>query len=238
MLGLSLITVVLASVSALAAPAGRTCSLDKAKLNLPANQTLLIAPDQTPSFVSFAIGVQNYTCADTGKYTSIGAVAELYDASCLVGTPLFDNVQDIAFRIWNSLPKAVTAQEVITAGSKLGGQLSSAGLSSVILGQHYFVANPSGTGAAVPKWDFTSSGKTTGNTDAYVIGSKTGNIASPKGSTENVDWLSLKAVQGKLATQIFRTDTVSGQPPASCTPGSPNISVKYASKYWFYGSSL
>jgi hypothetical protein len=83
MFGLSLITVVLASVSTLAAPAGRTCSLDKAKLNLPANQTLLIAPDQIPSFVSFAIGVQNYTCADTGKYTSIGAVAELYDGSLI-----------------------------------------------------------------------------------------------------------------------------------------------------------
>jgi hypothetical protein len=240
MIALAFANLALIATSVLAAPAidnYKSCSLEQAKLTVPANQTQLVVPNETPSFVSFAIGVQNYTCASSGTYSSAGAVAELFDASCLVGTPCFEDVQDIAFQLWKSFPEPATAQDVFTAGHNISRQLSHQGIPNFILGQHYFIANPSGTGSAVPKWDFTSSGPTAGNQDAYVIGSKTGGIPSPDGH-QNVDWLALAGVQGKLAKQIFRTDTVAGQPPASCTPGSPVISVKYASKYWFYGSSL
>jgi len=67
--------------SALAAPAGLpgpklslsgpTCppNLAKIDLGLPAGQTAL-APQKgvAPSFALLGVGVQNYTCADTGKY--------------------------------------------------------------------------------------------------------------------------------------------------------------------------
>jgi hypothetical protein len=59
------------------------------------------------------------------------------------------------------------------------------------------------------------------------------NVASPAG-TANVDWLELGNVAGSLAKYVFRVDTKAGQPPASCTPGSRVISVKYSAKYWFF----
>lgn len=68
----AVLTLALACQSAFAAPspAAKTCSLANAKLALPAGQTGLLAPiAAVPSFVSFAIGVQNYTCSSAGKYT-------------------------------------------------------------------------------------------------------------------------------------------------------------------------
>jgi hypothetical protein len=69
------------------------------------------------------------------------------------------------------------------------------------------------TSAAGPEWDFTSS---TGNPTDFVIGKVVGEIPDPTGDPSfNADWLELDAVAGLLATQIFRIDTVGGQPPAS-----------------------
>jgi hypothetical protein len=79
---------------------------------------------------------------------------------------------------------------------------------------HYFVTSPSGTGIS-PLWDFTSTGNFAGNATAYVMGAKVGDILAPNTPTTNVDWLALNAVQGSLASKIFRIDTVGGQPPSS-----------------------
>lgn len=59
---------------------------------------------------------------------SVGAVAALFDISCLYGKSAFDNVPEVY-------------QE-----------------STYFLGEHYFIANPvTGTGIS-PKWDFAASG--------------------------------------------------------------------------------
>jgi len=56
-------------------------------------------------------------------------------------------------------------------------------------------------------------------------------VTSPDGAA-NVDWLQLTQVPPYgLSTTVYRVYTVLGQPPASCQPGSPDISVKYATKY-------
>jgi hypothetical protein len=47
-----------------------------------------------------------------------------------------------------------------------------------------------------------------------VIAAKAGGMPAPTGA-KDVDWLLLNSVQGKLATQVYRVDTRSGQPPAS-----------------------
>ncbi|KAI3600368.1 malate dehydrogenase [Moniliophthora roreri] len=101
------------------------------------------------------------------------------------------------------------------------------------LGEHYFVTNPTGTGIS-PKWDMT---KFFANPNAFVIGARSAGIPAPTGPSD-VDWLYLTNVQGGLATEIYRTDTKGGQPPASCTPGSPLITVGYSAIYWFTGGSL
>ncbi|KAJ3509704.1 hypothetical protein NLJ89_g5071 [Agrocybe chaxingu] len=189
----------------------------------------LAQPTTSLSFVAIAIGTQNYTCSSAGTYTNVGAVASLFDISCLYNTFLFEGIPDLAIGIWKAAPPSLTPQQII---SKL--QLLS---SPVVLGEHYYVPNPL-TGQGVnPEWNFSSHGRFKGKADAYVVAAKVNNTVAPTGSRD-IDWVSLKALTGKLAQEIYRTDTRLGQPPPSCNPGSPDITVKYASKYWLFGSSV
>ncbi|KAJ7747439.1 hypothetical protein DFH07DRAFT_747772 [Mycena maculata] len=199
------------------------CDTSKAVMNLPANQTALVSPTSAPLFVMLGVGIQNYTCSSTtSTYASIGAVASLFDIACLDQTPEFANIQIKAFDIWSEAAARTTATSI---GARVGAPN--------LLGFHYFVTSPSGTGLS-PEWDFTSTGKFADNSTAYVIGAKVGDIPAPTDPTVNVDWLALVNVQGALASKIFRIDTVSGQPPTSCVAGSAPISVKYTAKYYLY----
>ena len=86
------------------------------------------------------------------KHRSAGAVAELFDISCLVGTSTFNRIQDDVFTVWKLLPKQLTAAKVV--------ELLHFAKTPTILGQHYFIINPlTGVGIS-PKWDFTSQGAT------------------------------------------------------------------------------
>ncbi|KAJ8453892.1 hypothetical protein ONZ45_g19523 [Pleurotus djamor] len=222
MFSLALVALTVASAVFAAPSQASGCNISNAVLKLPAGQTGLVAPIGKPSFIAGAIGVQNYTCSDAGTYTSVGALAELVDISCSYGTSSFDTIQDNWYLIWTVLPAGTPPLATIGNPEPLG--------------EHYFIPNPvTGTGLS-PKWDFTSHGTTSGNQNAFVIGARSGGLPSPSGSA-NVDWLSLSNVQGRLANQVFRVDTKGGQPPSSCRPGT-SISVKYTSKYWFFGSTL
>jgi len=203
------------------------CSTANAKPTLPANQTALVSSTETTSYIALGVGVQNYTCNATSlTYTNVGAVAELFDISCLYGTNEFSKVQDDAYTLWNKVPSDVTAQSVIQI---LGDK-------PFVLGQHYYVPNPvAATPAISPKWDFTSDADK-GNAEAFVIGAKVGDLPAPTGPSD-IDWLQVKNVQGELATTLYRVDTKAGQPPSSCTAGS-TISVKYTAKYWLLGGSI
>ncbi|KAG6841269.1 hypothetical protein C0991_000247 [Blastosporella zonata] len=164
------------------------------------------------------------------RLRNVGAVAELFDIGCLYNTPVFADIPDFAYSLWELAPPLLTPQSVI--------KLLQPANTPDILGQHYYVTNPV-TGSGVnPKWDFTSQGATKGNANAYVVGAKVSSLSAPTGS-HDIDWVQLKALTGSLATAVYRTDTRGGQPPATCTPGvSADVSVKYAAKYWLLGSSI
>ncbi|KAH7904709.1 hypothetical protein BJ138DRAFT_1166087, partial [Hygrophoropsis aurantiaca] len=233
MIALFLAFSALVSSGALALPTARqlgvSCNLTDARLQVPANQTQLIAPTSAPAFVALGLGIQNYTCnATSSSYVLTGAVAELFDSSCLSGTPVFDSAPALAYTAWNATGDIMTAQEVIST-------LSIVPL-PVVLGQHYYVPNPNGAGLS-PKWDFTSSGGTSGNMVAYAVGAKIGDLPSPD-TKVNIDSLMVKVVEGNLANEIFRVDNHGGQPPASCTAGGQNVTVKYTAQYWFFGGSV
>ncbi|EEB90399.1 hypothetical protein MPER_11403 [Moniliophthora perniciosa FA553] len=77
-----------------------------------------------------------------------------------------------------------------------------------------------------PKWDFSVS---TGDSKDFVVGARQAGISAPTGASD-VDWLYLTNVQGTLASEIYRTNTKGGQPPASCTPGKA-LDVEYTALY-------
>ncbi|KAJ6468922.1 hypothetical protein C8R45DRAFT_1017849 [Mycena sanguinolenta] len=218
-----LLTIVLSTAVLVSADYGKVfdCDTSKAVIQLPPNQTALVAPATPPLFTLLGVGIQNYTCSGT-TFASIGAVASLLDISCLQHTPAFANVQTRAFELWERAPPGFSATDI---GPLVGAPH--------LDGFHYFVTSPSGTGLS-PKWDFTSTGKFAGNASAFVLGAKVGDILAPEDPAVNIDWLELNAVQGELASQVFRIDTVNGQPPTSCVAGDPDIQVKYTSQYWLF----
>ncbi|KAF8496853.1 hypothetical protein F5888DRAFT_1703111 [Russula emetica] len=173
-----------------------------------------------PSLVLVGYGVQNYTCNANGTYTNVGALAELYDISCMFGTAEFGSIQNDAFEVWN------TCNETNPFSSPGMVQQMQAQFNLTVDGQHYFVSQ-NGTLEAV--WDLSSSGQFAGNPGAIVFAHKVETASSPDGPN-NVPWLELKADSGQLAGTIYRLNTVQGQPPGSCSSNS-SISVKYAAKY-------
>ncbi|KAG8710338.1 hypothetical protein FRC11_004604 [Ceratobasidium sp. 423] len=202
------------------------CSVSNATLSLPSNQTAITVPTGTPVYIALGVGVQNYTCGSTGTFASVGAVAKLFDISCLVNTPLFPKIQDIVFAITENAKDQAVVDKIETI-------LKS---SPVTLGDHYFIHNPAVNGTSLsPVFDFRA-GVKKGDPSGFVAAKKIGGIPSPAGSS-NVDWLMLQniggAIGGTLANYVMRVDTKAGQPPTSCTPNA-TVSVPYTAKYWLY----
>ena len=143
---------------------------------------------------------------------SVGTVAQMFDITGLYGTPEFSQVQDGVYGAWSDY------QSTDPFDNGLAIQLSSE-FEIDVIGQYYFIIDA--TGSLVPKWDFTTSGSTAFNPDAFVVAEKVGAIPAPTGS-QDIDWVQLKGVEGKLASDIFRVDTVAGQPPSSVSSFSPS----------------
>ncbi|GJE90429.1 hypothetical protein PsYK624_065620 [Phanerochaete sordida] len=193
-----------------------------------------------PTWVGISVGIQNYSCTPAGVWTTVGAGAmtEIFDISCI---PLSAHGAFTTFvsKLWQAAPPEMTTQELIT----LTGVLSLPGA----LGQHYFVSDPNNASspALFAAWDFRSArlknDKNAAN--AYVVGNRIGEVPSPDDPVHDADWLSLNPVlvngkpAGQLADQVFRIHTNDGNPPASCKPGSPELSVKSVNNFWFYGGA-
>jgi hypothetical protein len=224
----SIFAAVLLAASALAAPLAPSCSTAKALMTLPAADTKLAKQTGAPSFALLGVGIQNYTCGADGKYAAAGAVAELFDISCLAGTPAFNSVQDTAYNIFKIIP------DKLLNSKNLG--LITTPLRILSGGKHFFTPTAAGN---FPVWDMRAVGvkSVQGKPNAFVMAGKVAGITAPTGA-KDVDWLQLSNKEGALATAIYRTDTRGGQPPASCAAGSAPISVKYTSKYFLYGSTV
>ncbi|KAJ3522978.1 hypothetical protein NM688_g8796 [Phlebia brevispora] len=211
-------------------------STNVGQLNLtPINNSLTPPTNTTPAFVGLAFGVQNYTCTQSNNFTNVGAVAELFDISCLVNSTIFETIQLPLFAAWDTF-EGISIQDFIEFFHEVNPP--------EVLAQHYFVTNPVTGQGVSPKWDFTSSGnpKFFGNSNAFIIGKTKATVPAPNAAV-NVNWLDVVNVGGdvggEIADEVFRVDTVGGQPPSSCVFGqTQDISVKYTSKYWFFGGEL
>jgi hypothetical protein len=213
----SIFATVLLAASALAAPLTPSCSTAKALMTLPAADTKLAKQTGAPSFALLGVGVQNYTCSAAGTFASAGAVAKLYDISCLQGNSIFATIQDKAV---GTSDRGLSLIEGALAGT------------TIFMGDHYFVTNPTGAGGISPEFDFRTGAKK-GDANGFVIVKKNLGVAAP--NPANVDLLALDALPGfgTLGKHVYRMDTALGQPAKTCTAGA-TASVKYAAKYYVY----
>jgi len=207
--------------------------LSKAVIPLsPAQQTALGTPTTPLSAVGVAFGVQNYTCSANNVFVSAGAVAEVFDISCLASSnsSRLSTIQSDLFDLWNSTRAGnATVQQLIETMPNVVPP-------KMILSQHYFIKNTAG--GISPVWDFRATEKFKGVENAVFVGKASANV-SDANPTKNVPWLHLGNVSGDISDEVYRILTVGGVAPSSCVSGTTkDISVKYTSQYWFFGGSL
>ncbi|WVR04100.1 hypothetical protein IAU60_001099 [Kwoniella sp. DSM 27419] len=174
---------------------------------------LAVPCEQKTTHITIGRGVQNYTCAD-GAYVSAGALANLYDVSCLftLGSQWFS-----AEQIGEAVPTLLLSAMDYPDQSNLTASI-----------KHYFVETPSAQqpGAISPKF---------ASDIDFVTVKKTANASAPIDPAKNVPWLQLTALdnQGTLSKTVFRLNTAGGQPPANCSNDGEAVSVQYSAMYWF-----
>lgn len=209
------------------------CDLSSTSMPLSPDQQNVLGLPATPlSAIGLGFGVQNYTCSANNVFVSAGALAEVFDISCLVSNDggIVSTIQNDLFNFWNS------SQAGDTTIQQLIDELPSTDAASAIQSQHYFISNDAG--GISPVWDFRAIPKFQGNDDAVFVGKILANVSDANPS-ENVSWLHLGKVSGDIADDIYRILTVGGVPPSSCVSGTTqDISVKYVSHYWIFGGSL
>ncbi|KAH7103757.1 hypothetical protein BKA62DRAFT_696357 [Auriculariales sp. MPI-PUGE-AT-0066] len=192
------------------------CDVSDVKPWLPADQQNVTVPmDQKPRFITVGVGVQNYTCSDAGKFTSVGAVASLYDVSCIAKLPIAQHIQDYMFTALNANDAPSVVDLLLLEGT-------------LKIGDHYFIAGKDGK--LVPVFDFTNTLK---DKEQFVNVAKKGNIASPD-SPGDVDWLELKRWRARQPRPPSASTRTLASPRHQWCMSGDKISVPYAAQYWFY----
>ncbi|KAK2812715.1 hypothetical protein FQN49_008349 [Arthroderma sp. PD_2] len=159
-------------------------------------------------YITLGVGTQNYTChTGAAKPVPIGAVATLYDASCLADRN--PQVIDLINMVALHYPK-ISTNWIVEKFLKM-----------TILGQHYFTGTK-------PFFDLSTRG---GSDKAFV--SVVANVPAP--NKKDVPWLRLDKTEGSGITAVFRVITHEGTSPATCLGMAPSFQVGYTAQYWVYG---
>lgn len=213
-----------------------TCDLSRAVQ--PTAPTPLPAPDPSWKLSEVVVGrgVQNYTCSLASKDVkpkAIGAVASLYNVSCLAANypDILDMVPGLALQY--ALPADPMAN------------LEPSNL--VLAGHHYFNSDSKPTfdlSQDYPAGELkiaTSLSQDLGKAVVKVNSNSTAPTDAPKGMNGQgngaVTWLLLDSIKNSTTgdiTAVYRLNTAGGQPPATCEDSPAVFSVQYAAEYWFY----
>ena len=183
-------------------------------------------PVKPPSLL--ILNLQNYTCASASAQdtpVSIGAVASLYNASCVAA-----NYPDIL----SMLPGLALEFPVPPQPS---GILAPSNID--LSGHHYFATT------TTPIFNLDASrdpAQEIGNVVAHKAANSTAPANAVKGpngvGNGAVVWLYLNttnATQGDVKA-VYRLNTAGGSPPKTCENSDPEFSVQYAAEYWFYST--
>ncbi|KAI9055476.1 hypothetical protein LZ554_000430 [Drepanopeziza brunnea f. sp. 'monogermtubi'] len=200
------------------------CNLQNAVLPVAPTQPLpAVTEGLILKHVAVGRGTQNYTC-DTTNETAIpaaaGAVATLYNTSCLAST-----FPDILAKI----PEVSLQFNLTDANQKF---LSPCNFE--ISGHHYF------SNGTTPDFDLNSAGLGLG----FAPCQKDAGVPAPADTTlgqgnvgfGTVPWLKLTTRDGATGglEEVYRVNTAGGNPPPTCAGMPATFEVQYAAEYWFY----
>lgn len=222
-------------------------SLDEAPTCDIARAVLPITPDSLPTpekgltvkHVAIGRGTQNYTCNPlnaTAPPVAAGAVATLYDASCLSAShaDLLDALSRLSIS-YDPVPEPLSVFASSDAGDstarpRIGPQ--AIGVSGVHyfndLGQPFFDIDLAGAGHVTVKLD--ESFPAPYDAPVGLTGEKA--VAWLKLVVREEDGSATKGLK-----EVYRVNTVGGSAPASCDGMPEKFSVQYVAQYWFTGSN-
>jgi len=185
-------------------PNRHRCSVRGSKLHLFQEQQLHVSKTIT---IDKRVRWLTHTVFDL--LSSAGAVAQLYDISCLYHSSptLFRTIQEPLYEAWVNLTSEVTVQHIAAVIPALISP-------EVIQCDHYFIPNAAGTGIS-PVWDFRTNKKFQGKENAIFVGVGAGSVVPPVDPANNINWLRVGKVAGDIADEVYRIDTIGGQPPTS-----------------------
>lgn len=170
----------------------------------------------TLKHVAVGRGTQNYTCDTTNATAApvqIGALATLFNASCIVSS-----YPDLASMITKmALQFTLTAEETKLGPSNL-----------VISGQHFF------TNTTTPFFNLDRPNLQLGEAGT----SKLNATAAPADATKGADglaavpWLKLATRSGATGDlrEIYRVETAGGSAPATCAGKPASFEVQYSAQ--------
>ncbi|OAX81941.1 hypothetical protein ACJ72_03710 [Emergomyces africanus] len=212
-----------------------SCDASRAKMPLTDESLPAVPEGQKLLHVTIGRGIQNYTCSSTSatdKPKATGALATLFDATCLASTfPfLLSLLPRIAIRESNPTYPTSPAQNLLSPFTFGPNDMP-------ITGYHFFDST------SVPVFDLLK--------DGHAAVEKIAGVPAPKGALDGVGkqrfgavpWLYLAAVKGSAgkAKSVYRVATAGGKAPATCEGWKGNdgdggvLSVQYAAEYWFFG---
>lgn len=146
----------------------------------------------------------------------------MYDMSCAVNTPAYSTLPNDTFNDWAASPSFDPFDQAFAQQMKDRHNITQVGV-------YFFVIQ---NGSPAPMWDMRFGGPFGGDQNAFVIAKKDTSIPSPDGP-QNVDWVALEKTSGGLANNIFRVETVNGQPPSSVS-SSLNSYLSYLINVIFF----
>lgn len=156
---------------------------------------------------------------------SIGAVATLYDASCIasISSNLTAVVAETLYSIRSdALPMMSWKTDPTDDVSQMLEQV----LAPYVTGHHFFVND------TTPRFDLDTPNGMCGTMSASKVASSEPPATAQE---DSIPWLFLKALQGQDYGEVYRLETVGGSAPPSCEEaGSASFQVRYAAQYFFY----
>ncbi|KAK5160241.1 hypothetical protein LTR04_004710 [Oleoguttula sp. CCFEE 6159] len=176
----------------------------------------------TLSRVAVGRGTQNYTCDTTNSSAvpvSVGAVATLYNASCVA--VLYPELLSLMPNVALQYPPPSSASPLSPSNIDLSGH-------------HYFVD------ASTPFFDLDTSSHSYGTGAFKKAAACPAPGDAPRGPLReggygSVAWLKLAAKgAGQTFQEVYRINTAGGNPPASCVGQPASLEVDYAAEYWLF----
>lgn len=164
-------------------------------------------------------GTQNYTCASaTSAPAPAGAVATLFDVSCLVQNP------QSRLQLTNYITPTLLSMPSSQMESFLASSIPNANA-----GSHFF------RDGTTPIFMIDTDGS------SIAAGKVAGSVAPPEArGNQNgaaVDWLKLARKPAELIDgieEVYRVGTAGGRAPATCGMVG-GMTVDYVAEYWMYG---